>query len=367
MADPVRVGVVGVGWGAVAHAPAFGAVDDYQLVAMCGRDPERLARAATAAGVDDASTDWRSFVRRDDLDLISVATPVAAHHEIGLAAIEAGKAVLIEKPLALNPGQAEDLVSAARRNGTIAATCFENRWTPDRYAVWQAIRDGYLGDPYVIRVQQTGGYWHPSRRPQSPWMYRVAEGGGYLAGMISHDLDFVCTLLGDPVQVCAEVHTTVTRRPAPGGGQIEVDADDTSTVMLRWASGAVGTLTSTVVALFATEYSYEAFGSEGSLQGVTTSDGVRVLGGRLRDDRLRELPVSGREVRSGRPLPQRKATPQIKAMALMLEDWAPAFSGTTTLVPSFSDGLRVERIILAARQSSAGAGWVDLGLEGTHR
>jgi predicted dehydrogenase len=360
MTSRIRVGVVGVGWGSVAHAPAFSAVDDYELVALCGRDPERLAKAAASAGVADTATDWRSFVRREDLDLISVATPVQTHHEIVMAAIAAGKHVLCEKPLALDPAQASELVEAVQRSGVVAATCFENRWTPDRYAVWQAVRDGYLGDPYVVRLQQTGGYWHPTRPPQSAWMYHVDTGGGYLAGMVSHDLDFVCTLLGTPAQVCAEVHTAVPRRRGPDGTEIEVDADDTSTLLLRWQSGAVATLSSTVVALFASAYDYEAFGSMGTLQAVVTAEGVQLRGGRVGDEGLAPLAVSDRVLRSGVDLPRRKASPQIRAMALMLEDWAPAFRGQPTDVPTFSDGLQVERIIQGARRSAAGEGWVDL-------
>src|SRR5258705_11736216 len=91
MTAALRVGIIGTGWGSLVHGPAYKIVDGYDLAAICARNPERLAKAAEALGVRDTATDWESFVRRDDLDVISVAAPVALHHPITLAALAAGK------------------------------------------------------------------------------------------------------------------------------------------------------------------------------------------------------------------------------------------------------------------------------------
>src|SRR5215207_6994892 len=88
----LRVGVIGVGWGSHVQVPGFRAADGYEPVALCARTPERLERVAGKLGIADTSTDWESFVTRDDLDVISVATPTALHHEMTLAALESGKA-----------------------------------------------------------------------------------------------------------------------------------------------------------------------------------------------------------------------------------------------------------------------------------
>ncbi|MGD9796777.1 MAG: Gfo/Idh/MocA family oxidoreductase, partial [Acidimicrobiia bacterium] len=69
MAETLRVGIIGVGWGALVHGPAYGLVDGYELVALCGRRPEPLAAASERLGIADTSNDWEAFVRRDDLDL----------------------------------------------------------------------------------------------------------------------------------------------------------------------------------------------------------------------------------------------------------------------------------------------------------
>ncbi|MSX56181.1 MAG: gfo/Idh/MocA family oxidoreductase, partial [Actinobacteria bacterium] len=99
---PLRVGIIGVGWGSVVQTPAFRMVPQFEVTALCSRNPERVSAAGQKLGIDDVSTDWRTFVERDDLDVISIATPVDLHLEMTLAAIAAGKHVLVEKPVGVN-------------------------------------------------------------------------------------------------------------------------------------------------------------------------------------------------------------------------------------------------------------------------
>src|SRR4051794_12732211 len=173
----LRVGIVGVGWGTIVHAPAFQAVEGYEVVALCSRTPEKVAKAAEQLGIADTSTDWESFVRRDDLDLISVTPPVTLHRDVAVAALDAGKHVLCEKPLALTAAECEEMVAAARRAGTQTATCFELRWTAERAKVRALVADGLVGRPYFVRLSQSGSYWHPTRKNQNLWMYDVDAGG----------------------------------------------------------------------------------------------------------------------------------------------------------------------------------------------
>lgn len=217
MTDPIRVGIIGVGWGALVQAPAFQAVPEYELVAICSRRPDRVAKAADRLGISETSTDWQEFVRRDDLDLVSICTPTVLHHEQTLAAFEAGKHVLCEKPVALDANLAGEMLKAAESSGKAHAVCFEGRWSEARLPVWDMVRDGYLGTPYSARVNVAADYWHPSRGLQSEWMYRKADGGGYLLGMASHDLDYLSCLFGEPEAVCADIRTSVPRRTRPDG------------------------------------------------------------------------------------------------------------------------------------------------------
>lgn len=365
--DPIRVGIVGVGWGALVHVPAFRAVPDFEVRALCSRRPERVAEAAARLAIEDTSTDWASFVTRDDLDLISVSPPVTLHRDIALATIEAGKHLLCEKPLALTASEAAEIEQAARLRGTRAATCFELRWSRERLAIWDWVRSGALGEPYHLRIHQSASYWHPSHAPQSEWMYRRDEGGGYLMGLQSHDIDFALTLLGDPVAVAADVKTTLARRTLADGREIEVDADDTATILLRFGQGATATLTSAVVGAHTSGARFELVGSEGTI----LSDGREIHAGRAKEAGLEPLPFSSREPASGVDLGERRSAAMVRAMALMLEDWSPALAGEAPArpIPSLHDGWRVQQVIDAARASSEGAGWVslDAGRQGGER
>lgn len=369
MNDRIRVGIIGVGWGSLVQVPAFRAVPEYEVVALCSRRQERVEEAGERLGIADRSTDWRSFVERDDLDLISVCTPVDLHVDQTVAALEAGKHVLCEKPVAVTEADARTMLDAAETSGCVHAVCFENRFDPMRLAIWDLVRDGFLGDPYYARIASTGDYWHPSRQLQSEWMYRLDQGGGYLMGMASHDIDFLLCLFGAPVAVCADVRTTVPRRTRPDGSVLEVDADDTSVLILRMADGLLATLATSVIGFGSNRRELELLGSDGTL-----SIDASIMGGEL-DARIRALHVdrddevavaaSTRMPRSGAELPKRRAAGAIRSLALMLEDWLPAFDGQPAPgVPTLRDGWLVQLVIDAARRSAAGAGWVDLGVEG---
>jgi predicted dehydrogenase len=286
---------------------------------------------------------------------------VELHHPITLAALAAGKHVLCEKPLALTARQAEEMVQAAAAGDRATAACFELRWSQERLPIWNLARDGFFGTPYFSRVTQSASYWHPTHKPQMAWMYDVEQGGGYLAGMLSHDIDWICSMFGDPLALCADVRTSVPEISLPDGESMKVTADDTTTLLVRLESGAGAEISASVVGAHTAGWRFEAFGSDGTVVasgGRGTQSQLQV--GAAGDDGLATLDDSPRVPRTNPDLPPRGATTAILAMALMLEDWLPAFDGQPTTAPTFADGLRVQRVVEAARASSAGAGWVAL-------
>ena len=374
MTDQLRVGLIGVGWGSMVQVPAFRAAGGYEVAALCSRRAERAAEAGARLGIEDVSTDWEQFVRRPDLDIISVCTPTDLHREQVLGAIGAGKHVLCEKPVALDTGQAAEMADAADAAGVATAVCFENRWGREKLAVWRQIGDGLLGSPYFARVAIAADYFHPSRPLMSEWMYRLADGGGYLLGMASHDIDYLYCLFGVPEAVCADVRATIPTRTRADGSQFAADADDTASLLLRWSSGVGASISLTTVGLHTgSRYRFEAFGSGGTAEIDGTVFGGTVRAGRAGEEGLRELALSDAAVSDPSAIPAtgRRSAP-IRALALMLEQWLPSVrgsaeptpaadgSGPGPSVPTLRDGLVVQRVIDAARRSSDGAGWVSL-------
>jgi predicted dehydrogenase len=373
MTDQLRVGIIGVGWGSMVQVPAFRAAGGYEVAALCSRRAERVTEAGARLGVQDVSTDWERFVRRPDLDIISVCTPTDLHHEQVLGAIGAGKHVLCEKPVALDSAQAAEMADAADAAGVATAVCFENRWGREKLAVWRQVSGGLLGSPYFARVAIAADYFHPVRPLMSEWMYRLADGGGYLLGLASHDIDYLYCLFGVPEAVCADVRATIPVRTRADGSDFAADADDTTSLLLRWGSGVSASITLTTVGLHSgARYRFEAFGSGGTAEIDGTVFGGTVRAGRAGEEGLRELSLSDAAVSDPSAIPAtgRRSAP-IRALALMLEQWLPRVRGTgaaaadvghgpTPGVPTLRDGLVVQRVIDAARRSSDGAGWVSL-------
>jgi predicted dehydrogenase len=356
----LRVGVIGVGWGAHVQVPGFRAADGFEPVALCARTPGRLEKVARKLGIDDTSTDWESFVTRDDLDVISVATPTTLHHDMTLAALDAGKAVLCEKPLAGDLEAARDLVGAAAKAGRPTACCFENRWSPEWLAITDSVGSGFMGKVYVARVSRSASFWHHSHPPQARWMYDRQQGGGYLAGMLVHDLDFLCSLFGRPQQVCADVRASESVRHLPGGEVIDVTADDTAALLLRMESGVLAVLSISVMGVHADHYRLELFGADGTIVGDGTLRSAEYWIGGASDDCLNPLSTSSREPAHPDMLPHGLAGNAGRAMALMLEDWLPAFDGAPSSAATFEDGLISLAVIDAAHRSSEGGGWVAI-------
>jgi predicted dehydrogenase len=376
MTDQLRVGIIGVGWGSMVQVPAFRAAGGYEVAALCSRRAERVEEAGARLGVEDVSTDWERFVRRPDLDVISVCTPTDLHREQVLGAIGAGKHVLCEKPVALDSGQAAEMADAADAAGVATAVCFENRWGREKLAVWREVSEGLLGSPYFARVAIAADYFHPVRPLMSEWMYRLADGGGYLLGMASHDIDYLYCLFGVPEAVCADVRATIPVRTRADGSAFAADADDTASLLLRWSSGVRATVSLTTVGLHSgSRYRFEAFGSGGTAEIDGTVFGGTVRAGRAGEEGLTELSLSDAAVcdPSAIPATGRRSAP-IRALALLLERWLPQVRGAgatgalaadtgygpTPGVPTLRDGLVVQRVIDAARRSSDGAGWVSL-------
>src|ERR1700728_153736 len=290
MTDQLRVGVIGVGWGAMVQVPAFRAAGGYEVAALCSRRPERAAEAGGRLGIEDVSTDWERFVGRPDLDIISVCTPTDLHREQVLSAIRAGKHVLCEKPVALDAGQAAEMADAADAAGVATAVCFENRWGREKLAVWRQVSQGLLGSAYFARVAIAADYFPPVRPLMSEWMYRLADGGGYLLGMGSHDIHHLYLLFGVPEAVCADVRATIPVRTRSDGSAFAADADDTVSLLLRWSSGVRASISLTTVGLHTgSRYRFEAFGSGGTAEIDGTVFGGTVRAGKTGEEGLREL------------------------------------------------------------------------------
>jgi predicted dehydrogenase len=226
--EPIRVALIGFGLGGeVFHAPLVQADPDLALVTIVTNDPSRRARAAArypeARVVERADAVWD---RADDHDLVIVCTPNVAHVRLATAGLDAGLAVVVDKPLAASSADGRALAGLAAERGLLLSVFQNRRWDGDFLTVRRLIADGSLGD--VFRFGSRFERWRPAR--DDGWRERGAadQAGGLLWDLGSHLVDQAIRLFGRPTSVYAEVDL---RRPG-------VETDDDVFVALTHPGGA---------------------------------------------------------------------------------------------------------------------------------
>jgi predicted dehydrogenase len=237
--DPIGVGLIGYGLaGAVFHAPLIASTPGLALRMVVTGDPERQAQAKgrypDVRILEDVELLWE---RPDDLDLVVVATPNRFHVPLGLAALEAGLPVVIDKPMAPTAEEGRRLIAAADGRGLLLSVFQNRRWDGDFLTIRRLLSEDALGP--VVRLESRFDRWRPAFAPGA-WRERgdPEEAGGLLFDLGSHLIDQAVQLFGPPLDVYAEVDR---RRP---GAEI----DDDVFVALRHADGVRSHLWMSVLA-----------------------------------------------------------------------------------------------------------------------
>ncbi|SHE89678.1 Predicted dehydrogenase [Caldanaerobius fijiensis DSM 17918] len=203
MADKLRVGIIGVGGIANGkHMPNYAKLDNVEMVAFCDLIEERAAEGAKRYGTPDAKvfTDYRRLLEMKDVDAVSVCTTNDAHAEISIAAMEAGKHVLCEKPMAKDAEGARKMLETARRTGMKLSIGYQNRFRPETQYLKKLIENGELGEIYYARAIAL------RRRGVPTWgqfLSMEKQGGGPLIDIATHALDMTLWLMDNykPVSV----------------------------------------------------------------------------------------------------------------------------------------------------------------------
>ncbi len=266
----IGVGIVGAGFARTTQIPGFRNCKGARVVAITSRHRERAESVAQEFGIEHVADDWRELVERDDIDLVSVVTPPATHLEITLAALEHGKAVLCEKPMAMNAAEAQQMLERAREAGVLALIDHELRFLSSRRKMRAMLHSGAIGTVrhcnYIFRSDYRGvlGTWD--------WWSDVTMGGGTLGAIGSHAVDSFRWLLDTEVsEVCGMLSTHIGERPDKASGTMRrVTADDDVKLLFRFAdspltSKSTGAATLSVVESGKPLNQLEVYGSSGAL------------------------------------------------------------------------------------------------------
>ncbi|TLM87145.1 Gfo/Idh/MocA family protein [Pseudarthrobacter sp. NamE5] len=363
---PLGVAMIGYAFMGKAHSNAwrnvasFFDVPAFEQKVLVGRDAAAVSEAAARYGWSETATDWRSILDRDDIHVVDICAPGWMHAEIATAALEAGKHVLLEKPLSNTLAEAEAMTAAAqeaRARGVQSMVGFNYRRVPALALARELISEGRLGTVRQVRAAYLQDWLADDQAPMTWRLKKETAGSGALGDIASHAIDQVLFLLGDQVtEVSGRLRTFVDRRPGADGLE-EVTVDDAAWATLALASGAIASV----------EASRVATGRKNSLQ-------IEVFGdkGALRFDleNLNELAfldssAPAREQGFGRIVVTEPEHPYLDAwwpqghivgwehtFTHEIRDFLLAIHNGTEPSPSFEDGLEVQRILNAVEESA---------------
>lgn len=254
----IRIGLVGYGFMGRTHSNAYNRISDffpdleYQpvLKAVCARNEERVQAFADQWGYESIETDWRKLIARDDIDAIDICTPNNMHAEIAIAAAEAGKMVLCEKPLARTVAEAQPMVDAVEKAGVNNTVWYNYRKVPAVTLAKKLIDAGKLGQVFHYRANFLQDWTISKDLPQGgEGLWRLdneAAGSGVTGDLLAHCIDTAMWLNGGIKDVSAMTETFIKERVHTGTGEVQkVTIDDACIFHCHFDNGSLGVFEST--------------------------------------------------------------------------------------------------------------------------
>jgi predicted dehydrogenase len=350
MAGKRRIGVIGLGFGTQVYVPAFRS-EGWEVAALSSRTRDKLAKAAQAAGVADIHTDPMEMIRRRDLDAIAVVTPPGSHCELSVAALEAGKHVLCEKPFAMNAAEAQRMVDAARRSGKTAMVGHEFRHTPQRAYIKSMLDSGAIGRFTMCTIELYLDRFVTAEARPLTWFAYKRDGGGVLGALGSHYIDGLRHWFGEVTKVTGKLSTLRPDLVDPASGAIvKAETDDTFHFLLEFANGGMASMNASFAATPARGARIVVMGERGTF--IAEQPGPNPM-----ED---GVVIASRDGAALKPLPTpAQYTPftddrdhRLMAFRLLVRDFTRGVEQGASPAPNFVDGLKCQEVLDAVRESS---------------
>lgn len=360
MSSNLRVGFIGSGWAERVQIPAF-KQGGLHAQAISSGHVENAERAAALHAIPEVYADWRDLIASDSVDIVSITVPPHLHVEMAVAALQAGKHVICEKPTALNAAEAETMLAASQAApNQLAIIDHELRFTPQRQALHRLFRENYVGR--ALWVELTWRY--PSRlNPDLPWNWwsDAEKGGGALGAIGSHLFDLSRWLFGRIDLISAQLKTGHAYRTDPNTGTERlVTADDHAHVALKFSNGMDGVITASAISPGAPGMTLTLYGTDGALR---LDEADRLWGMKadaFTDGTWSEIAVDD-PVRDAGNVPG--GTSFARGSVYLAQSIAQTLSNGEHWIAdaaSFFDGLKAQQMLDAARRSHSERIWVRL-------
>jgi predicted dehydrogenase len=372
MTRRLRIGVLGAGaWARNAHIPGWQRDPRCEVVVLCDVIRDRAETMARELGVGEATDDWRAVVSRPDLDVVDVATPSHTHHELAVAALEANKHVLCEKPVAYDFRETRRAAELAKQKGLLTKLGFTFRYSPGVQFARSLIDAGFVGEPFIFNGYEQNSQWLDPQVPlrQSDHtadqaVLQTASLEGYGAPIIDIGMWWV----GAPYARCVgAMRNFIPERVVRATGRMmRMNIDDGDIHLMEYGNGAIGSVQTSFVTI-GNYPGVEAriYGSKGAIicrliQEFGVAETIKIATPDSVEFREVEIPqrfypAGGHARESWRSL----------FYANLVKDFADEIlDGTGRNQGNFEDGARVQEVINAVERSHRERRWVDLPLDG---
>jgi predicted dehydrogenase len=232
--ETVGIGVIGAGLISAYHLAGLAAAGGAEVRVLAARTTARAAPLARRFGVPEVAADWRAVLQRADIDAVVIATPDSTHDEIAVAAAQAGKAILLQKPMAMTVGQCRRIIAAAREAGVDLQVSWMHRHFEEVVRAAELLASGKLGPVHHVRIRNaTAG-------PHEPWFFdRTQVAGGVVMQLGVHGIDLVRHLFGRVEAVAATTATVQPERRFPSGESVVSTLEDEALATYQLAGGAL--------------------------------------------------------------------------------------------------------------------------------
>ncbi len=338
--QPVKIAVAGGGYGAKVPLPVLSELEEFEPVAVWSRRPERAAELAAKHGLAFGTADIDELLSHPGLEAVHIATPVATHAEIAIAAARRGLHVLCEKPLARDLDEARAVAAAIGAAGVVGVVNYGRRMQETRERLLARVAE-VAGAPRMVSISLVfDDHAEPDSRPFT-WVQDAQLGGGRLQGYGVHDLDLLLTAFGEVESVAAATEVGVKERADADGTPHTVTAEDAYVILVRFRGGGLGHVSLTATARHKRGDVIEVHGAEGSV--------------RLDADKRLHWGRAGEELQTEGPL----AADSKAAYARVARNFHAAIRDGATPEPSLDEGLRVQALFDAVRRADAERRWVE--------
>ncbi len=378
MKKEIRIALIGHQFMGIAHSNAFRNANMWMdlpvkivLKCLCANDsPENLQKFADNYGWESIETDWKKVVEREDIDLISIATPNYLHKEIALEAARNGKHILCEKPLANTLSEAEEMLQSANKAGVRHCCGFSYRFTPSLALAKQLIEEDRIGKIYHVFVRYAQDW---ITDPNFPMVWRFNKkiaGSGPLGDLSAHSIDATRFTTGLVFkEVTGNMQTIISERPVnsddPSGPKDKVTVEDVAQFLVNFEGGATGCYESTRLATGRKNYNtIEVNGEKGSF--IWNFEDQNYL--QFFDNKHSPKEAGFRKINATHDLhpygggwwPQGHGIGYADSFVIEVGEFIRAIANDKPFSPDFNDGVECQKILDAVERSSVERKWLEL-------